>query len=42
MEVPVSGMRKLRCGLAKGSRPGLGPVDFAVFLGASLVNSWVG
>lgn len=41
MEVPVSGMRKLRCGLAKGSRPGLGPVDFAVFV-ASLVNSWVG
>lgn len=41
MEVPVSGMRKLRCGLAKVSRPGLGPVDFAVFV-ASLVNSWVG
>lgn len=38
MEVPVSGMRKLRCGLAKGSRLGL---DFAVFV-ASLMSSWVG
>ena len=36
--MPVSGMRKLGCELAKDSRPGLGPVDFAVFV-ASLVSS---